>query len=48
MKDLIKAVESVEWQHKNIRTIGALISIIENLDYIPIEKLEELEEYFGI
>jgi predicted nuclease of restriction endonuclease-like RecB superfamily len=46
MKELKEAIDNLEYHQKNQRTIDALIAIVENLDYIPVEKLEELEEYF--
>lgn len=39
---LRKLIEDMPREHKNIRTLAALESIVKNLDKIPVEELEKL------
>ncbi len=41
-KNLQEAVNNMGYQHKNIRMQNALVSLFNNLDDVPVEKIEAL------
>lgn len=41
-KKLETLIQKLPREHKNIRTLNVLEKLIENLDKIPIEKIEDL------
>lgn len=44
MKELKELISELSYEHKNFRTMQALIKLVKNLDKIPVEKIEKLAD----